>query len=162
MPALDWFFAGVLLLSMLLGGWRGLVYELISLMGWVTALVLARLFAGDVAQHLPMAGASELLRHVLAFLLIFVAAVMAGTLLAVVAKKLLNTVGLRPADRALGALFGLSRGGLLLLLLSALVSMTAMKDAALWQESHGARIALSILATLRPMLPQDLAPYLPA
>ncbi|MBP9906736.1 MAG: CvpA family protein [Rhodoferax sp.] len=161
MPALDWFLAAVLLLSMLLGAWRGLVFELISLAGWLAALALAWLFAGEVAQVLPMRGASESLRHVLAFLLVFVGTVMASALLAVVFKKLLSTVGLRPADRALGALFGLSRGLLLLLLLAALVSMTALKDAELWQQSQGARLALLALAHLKPVLPPDLAPYLP-
>jgi hypothetical protein len=88
MPALDWFFVAVLLLSMLLGAWRGLVFELISLVGWLAALALAWLFAGDVAPFLPMRGASDSLRHVLAFLLVFVGTVMASALLAVVFKKL--------------------------------------------------------------------------
>ena len=161
MPALDWFFAVTLLLSMLLGAWRGLVYELISLLGWVAALLLGRWFAGDVAALLPMAGASDTLRHVLGFLLVFVATVMLGSFLAVVAKKLLTTVGLRPADRALGALFGLCRGVLLLLLISALVNLTAVKDSALWLESQGAHLALQLLVQIKPLLSPELAPYLP-
>lgn len=162
MPALDWFFVAVLLLSILLGAWRGLVFELISLVGWLAALALAWLFAGDVAPFLPMRGASDSLRHVLAFLLVFVGTVMASALLAVVFKKLLSTVGLRPADRALGALFGLSRGLLLLLLLAALVSMSALKDAELWQQSQGAQLTLRALAYLKPLLPPEVAAYLPA
>lgn len=161
MPALDWFFATTLLLSMLLGAWRGLIFELISLLGWIAALVLGRWFAGDVAALLPLAGASDTLRHVVGFLLVFVALVMLGSFLAVVAKKLLTSVGLRPADRALGALFGVCRGGLLLLLISALVNLTPMKDSALWLESHGARLAVHWLAQIRPMLSPELAPYLP-
>jgi len=42
MAALDWIFAVVLLLSMALGAWRGLVYEVLSLVNWVVAFVLAR------------------------------------------------------------------------------------------------------------------------
>lgn len=160
-PALDWFFAAALLLSMALGAWRGLVFELISLVGWVAALLLGRWFAGDVAALLPLGNVSDTLRHVLGFLLVFVATVMLGSFLAVVAKKLLTTVGLRPADRALGALFGVCRGALLLLLLAALVNLTPAKDSAPWQQSHGAQLALQALGQLKPMLSPELAPYLP-
>ena len=33
MAALDWIFAAVLLASMLVGAWRGLVFEVLSLVG---------------------------------------------------------------------------------------------------------------------------------
>ena len=62
MALLDGVFAGVLLLSMVVGAWRGLVYEVLSLAGWVAAFLLAQWLAPDVAAHLPMAGASELIR----------------------------------------------------------------------------------------------------
>ena len=55
MPTLDWIFLGVLLTSLLLGAWRGLVYEVLSVVSWLAAFVLAQWFAPDVAQRLPMA-----------------------------------------------------------------------------------------------------------
>lgn len=161
MPVLDWIFAGVLLLSMLLGGWRGLVYELLSLMGWIAAFWVARWFGPDVAGRLPINGASDLLRDVAGFLLVFVATVMLVALLAVLSKNLLNQVGLRPVDRMLGAAFGLTRGALLLLLATALVLMTAAKDSVIWRESTGARWAVVVLKESQPMLPAHLAQLLP-
>lgn len=162
MPALDWIFAAVLLVSMLVGAWRGLVYEVLSLINWVLAFVAARWLASDVAQQLPMGSASESVRYAAGFVLVFVAAVMVGGLVAVLIKKLTTAVGLRPVDRVLGAVFGLTRGVLLLLLATAVVAMTPMKDSASWQESVGARIASAAFVGLKPVLPRELDRYLPA
>ena len=49
----DWILLGVLFVSMMVGFWRGLVYEVLSLAGWVAAFVLAQWFASDVIVWLP-------------------------------------------------------------------------------------------------------------
>jgi len=79
----------------------------------------------------------------------------------VVVRKLIATVGLRPVDRVFGAVFGLSRGVLLLLLVTVLVNMTALKDSTTWQQSVGARVALVVLKGIKPALPRDLDRFLP-
>ena len=56
MTTLDWIFIAVLLGSMLLGAWRGLVYEVLSLLGWVVAFMVARTWAQEVAVWLPLDG----------------------------------------------------------------------------------------------------------
>jgi membrane protein required for colicin V production len=162
MPALDWIFVSVLLFSMLLGAWRGLVYEVLSLVSWVVAFVMAQWFAPEAAQRLPMSGFSEVARYAAGFVLVFIAALMLGGLIAVTVKKLMASVGLRPVDRVMGAVFGLLRGGMLLLVATVLVSMTALKDSAAWQESAGARGALIVLGSIRPALPRDWDRFLPA
>ena len=161
MPALDWVFIGVLLASMLLGAWRGLVFEVLSLVSWVAAFVLAQWLAGDVAQRLPISGASDVVRYAAGFVLVFVAAVMLGSLLATMVKSLMSAVGLRPVDRVLGAVFGSMRGVLLLLLATVLVGMTPMKTTTVWQTSAGVGVAEVMLKGLRPVLPLDLGKFLP-
>ncbi|MBU4506144.1 MAG: CvpA family protein, partial [Gammaproteobacteria bacterium] len=47
----------VLVLSAVLGLWRGLVYEVISVAGWVAAFLLAQAYADEVAAVLPMGDA---------------------------------------------------------------------------------------------------------
>ena len=42
MPVLDWVLLAVLLVSLLLGLWRGLVYEVLSVVSWIAAFVLAQ------------------------------------------------------------------------------------------------------------------------
>lgn len=57
MTATDWFLLAVLGASLLLGAWRGLVFELMSMLGWVAAFVLAQWWAPELAPRLPMGGA---------------------------------------------------------------------------------------------------------
>src|SRR5690349_8303229 len=56
MAALDWAFACVLLVSLAIGAWRGLVYEVLSVLGWIVAFVLAQWFAPQVSLWLPVKG----------------------------------------------------------------------------------------------------------
>lgn len=161
MPALDWIFAAVLLFSMVLGAWRGLVYEVLSLVNWVLAFVLAQWLALDAAQQLPMSGASAPMRYAAGFLLVFVLVILLGGLVVVLIKKLTAAVGLNPLDRALGALFGVLRGVLLLLLATVVVHMTPMKDSSAWRESVGAAMAEALITQLKPVLPHELNRFLP-
>jgi len=162
MVALDWIFATVLLLSVLLGAWRGLVFEVLSVLSWVVAFVLAQWLALDVAHYLPMGGSSDMVRYGAGFLLVFIATVVLGGLLAALLKKLMSSVGLRPVDRVLGAGFGALRGVLLLLLATVLAAMTPFKSSPAWHESVGVALSLAVMENLRPALPPELVKYLPA
>lgn len=162
MPALDWFFAAVLMGSLVLGAWRGLVFEVLSLLSWVAAFVLAQWLALDAARLLPVGGASDAMRYAVGFIVVFFLVVLLGSLMAVVVKKLTVAVGLRPLDRALGAVFGSVRGVFLLLLVTVVVGMTPMKSSQAWQESVGAGVAVAVLKGLKPALPSDMEKFLPA
>ena len=161
MPTLDWLFLAVLLISLVVGAWRGLVYELLSVANWIAAFVLAQWFAPTAAQWLPMANATEVVRYATGFVLVFVLSLFAGGLLALLISKMVAAVGLRPVDRVLGAAFGLVRGAILLLAFTVVFSMTPMVKGPLWQESVGAGIATVALQGLKPVLPLEFGKYLP-
>jgi membrane protein required for colicin V production len=81
-------------------------------------------------------------------------------LLAVLFKKLVEAIGLRPVDRTLGAAFGLVRGVILLLAVTVVVNMTAFKASDWWQESVGAGVLTAAVQGLKPVLPEQFAKYL--
>ncbi|MBS0608356.1 MAG: CvpA family protein [Proteobacteria bacterium] len=162
MAALDWIFLTVLVASLLMGAWRGLVFELLSLAGWVVAFFAAQWFADDMGALLPMGQADSSLRHVAGFALVFVGAVFACGLLAWLVKKLVEAVGLRPADRALGALFGVLRGLVLLLAVTLVTGWMQLQEAPWWKESQAAPILQGALKRLKPVLPDELGRHLPA
>ena len=161
MAVLDWIFLGVLVASLLLGAWRGLVFEVLSLAAWAVAFVVAQWFAPDVAAMLPMSGAGDAVRYAAGFVLTFILAVFAGGLIAALVKKLMSAVGLAPVDRALGAAFGLVRGVIILLAATVVVAMTPLKSSGWWQESVGAGVSGAVLKGLKPVLPQEFGKYLP-
>ena len=63
MLAMDWILLGVVLASLLLGAWRGLVYEVLSLLNWIAAFALAQWLANDLAARLPMANQLQERQH---------------------------------------------------------------------------------------------------
>lgn len=160
MTALDWILAAVLLVSLLLGVWRGLVYEVLSLLGWVGSFYAAQWLAPQVAEMLPLQSTPGPLRYAAAFVLVFIAALIAASLLAALLKKMIDAIGLRPVDRSLGAAFGVLRGLLLLLAATVVINMTALKSSPWWQESSGAGMLTMTLGSLKPLLPEPFAKYL--
>lgn len=156
----DWVLLAALLLSVLLGLWRGLVYEVLSVAGWVAAFVLAQAFADEAGAWLPMDGLSPPLRLAAGFVLVFVAVAFAAGLGAWLVQKLVASVGLRPVDRVLGGAFGLVRGLVILLAVALVVSMTQMQGAAWWRESATAGVLSATLHELKPLLPEPVARYI--
>lgn len=153
MSTTDWAFLAVVLLSMLMGVWRGLVREMLSLAGWVAAFLLAQWLAAAVAVHLPLQSAAPSVQYAAGFVIVFVGVIFLSALLAWLLGHLMGAVGLRPADRALGALFGLARAGVLLMALAVLVRLIGMSGEAWWRESIIAPWLQVMLDGLRPVLP---------
>ena len=160
MATVDWIFLAVLVFSMLLGAWRGLVYEVLSVLGWAVSFYAAQYFAPLVALWLPLQSSSESVRYAAAFVLVFVAVVFTAGLLAFLLKKLIEAIGLRPVDRTMGAAFGLVRGVILLLAAAVVINMTALEKSLWWQASRGAPVLNATLKGLKPVLPEKFANYL--
>ena len=161
MAALDWVLLAVLLGSLALGAWRGLVYEVLSVLGWIAAFVLAQWLAPDAAAWLPMGRSADALRYAAGFVLVFIVAAFVAGLAAWSLKKLVEAVGLRPVDRTLGAAFGLVRGAVLLLAAAVVVNMTPLQGSDWWTESKGAGVLTTALKGLKPVVPEGFGRYLP-
>lgn len=158
----DWVLLGVLLVSMSVGFWRGLVYEVLSLAGWVVAFIAAQWLAADVVDWMPfLKSAAAQVQNAMAFVLVFVAALFVFGLFSWLVKKLVETVGLQPVDRSLGALFGLARGLVLLLALTVVVQLTGLATEPWWQNAQGPVWLNTTLAGLKPLLPQNFVEFLP-
>lgn len=159
--AVDWGLLAVLLLSVLFGAWRGVIYEVLSLLSWGVAFVLASFFAADMGAYLPLGKTGEAVRDVAGFGCVFVLTLVACALLISVLRRLVDTVGLRPVDRALGAIFGVVRGVALLMLLVLLAAKTPLQRSAAWQASEGVKLVTAGVHKVVPLLPADIARYVP-
>lgn len=162
MAVLDTVLLAALLFSMLVGAWRGLVYELLSLVGWIVAFWVARWQAGAVAAWLPLQEWEPALRYALGFVLVFILALFAWGLVSALARKMIEWVGLRPVDRVLGAFFGALRAGVLALVLAVVGLYTSAHEAPWWQESLLAPWLVGMVGHIVPALPEELGRYLPS
>lgn len=151
-----------LLASVLLGAWRGLLTELLALMGWVVACLAARFLGADVARHVPVGDPGDQVNLLSGMVLAFVLAWLAWALVSWGISKLIQASGLGGSDRLLGALFGLVRGLIAALAIFVLVSMTPVAQADVWRASRGVSWLGSVLQGLRPILPPEVVQFLPA
>jgi membrane protein required for colicin V production len=157
--ATDWILLSVLAFSLVVGAWRGLVYEVLSVLGWVASFYAAQWLAPQVAVMLPIQAASQALRYAAAFVIVFIVALFTCGLISFLLKKMVTAVGLRPVDRILGAVFGVVRGLILLLAAAVVINMTALKRSDWWLESKGAPVLAQILKSLKPVLPERFGQY---
>ncbi|PUE32454.1 colicin V synthesis protein [Limnohabitans sp. Jir61] len=161
LSAVDWILLAVLGLSLLLGMWRGIVQEVLSLVGWVAAFYVSQMYAPVAAAWLPMEGSSQMLRYAAGFVVVFVAVLVVTALVSWTIKKLLSAVGLGLLDRFLGSLFGLMRGVVILLAVTVFVGMTPMRETEAWKQAQGTQWLQQFLHVLKPVLPADFGKYLP-
>ena len=110
MSALDIFVITLLLGGGAIGFVRGFVYELLSLVAWVAAIAMIKLFHTQLSSGLGSIVDTYAAAAVLAFALLFVPTF-------VLVKLLARSIGgrtrrslLGPVDRALGAGFGVVKG----------------------------------------------------
>jgi len=154
MNSLDGIWLALIFFSAVLGLWRGVIREVLSLLAWVFGIVLAGQFAADLAPRLPFSG--ELLAYAAAWVLILVLVLLIVGLLARLLKQLLSVAGLGVVDRLLGGAFGVLRGALLLMLLVHLIGMTAFTGYPAWTNSQVVPTAQKLLEFLKPVLPAPL------
>ncbi len=152
----------VLGLSVLIGIVRGLVFEVMSLAGWLAAWVAAQWLSPQVASHLPIGEPGSAMNHAAAFATTFVAALLVWSVISRLLRMLIHATPLSLIDRLLGALFGLLRGALVLLAVATVVGLTPLMKSNAWQSSTGAAWLHAALNGLKPLLPEQLSQHLPA
>ncbi|MDE0452829.1 MAG: CvpA family protein [Gammaproteobacteria bacterium] len=131
LPTADIVIVCLILLSAVIGLFRGLVKELVSLVVWVCAIAGAMLFAPLLADHLAAAiEASRPIRVVIAFLAVFFGVLIAGGLLQWWLAKLIQSTGLGGTDRFLGFIFGASRGALVVV--AGLILVRPFAETSVW------------------------------
>lgn len=157
MTLFDYAVLAIIGCSVLLSVVRGLVRELLALAGWVVAFVVANLFSGTVSEWLPDALGNPSVRVLAAFVLLFVATLIAMSLIALAAKGLVHGAGLSAEDRILGAFFGFARGLLVVMVLVLLAGLTNLPREPVWNNAMLSAPLEALAVFLKPWLPRYLS-----
>ena len=144
-------------LSVLLSVIRGLVREVLALAAWVVAFFAANLLAGTVAGQLPESLPTEEIRLLAGFLCVFLGVLIAMSLLAMLASKLVKSAGLGLEDRLLGSVFGLARGLLVVMILVLLAGLTSLPRQAVWRNAILSDPLQAFAGIIKAWLPVELA-----
>lgn len=132
----DIFILAVIGISALLSLFRGLIREVLSLVGWLVAGWVAFKFAGPLA--LQMAGIVSVpsVRMALAFIGLVLAVLLVFGVLNFLLSKLIESTGLSATDRILGVIFGVARGIAIITLLVMLAGLTPVPRDPWWRDSQ--------------------------
>lgn len=128
----------LLLVSAAVGAARGFTFEILSLAGWFAAWFSGLWLGPLLAPYLPVGEAGSTLNRGIAFACAFLGMLILWSLAARAVASLIGKTPLRPLDRLLGAVFGLTRGVLVLLVLAAVLAHTSAVRSEAWRGSLGA------------------------
>jgi len=148
----------IVALSALLGWWRGFMYELFSLLGWVAAYVVARMFSAQLIPYIPQALGAESLRVAAAFAAVFIVVLIVGAIVAWLLARLAKFAGLAGMDGKFGAMFGVVRGVLLVLALVWLGGLTNLPQQSWWKNAWSSKPLQQAAQYAKEYVPAEVAP----
>ncbi|MBD5771917.1 CvpA family protein [Marinomonas colpomeniae] len=137
MSTIDWLIIAVVILSTLLSLKRGFVKEILSLLTWVIAFVVAVKFSDQMQVLLIEQVQNDQIRYIVAFVSLFIASLVVGALVSFLLGSLIQVTGLSSTDRVLGMLFGFARGSLIVVAFVSLLSLSpAIEKTDFWKTSQ--------------------------
>ncbi len=157
MTIFDYLVLFVLICSVVVSTLRGLVKEMLSLLGWIVSFMVANAYGASLARLLPDAIPGTATRLIVAFIVLFIAVRLLMALLTMTIDAVVKASGLTVVDRGLGGLFGLGRGLVLVLAAVLLCGMTAIPQQAFWKDALLSPLAETAARTVKPFLPGEFA-----
>lgn len=160
MTAFDWIVIMILAASVILSLLRGLVTEVFSLAAWIVAFLAAKWGAAAIGPLLPMDAESEGMRYFVGFIVVFLGAMILVILLGRLIKGAVGAVGMSGVDRAVGGVFGLLRGMVILVGLTLAAGLTALPQTGFWKNALSSRVLEMLAMEVMPLLPAKVAQHI--
>ena len=153
----DYVVLAIVGLSVIFSVWRGAIREVFALVAWIAAFFAAQAFAGMLAAYLPDSISNASIRVLSGFVIVFLIVLIVTGVVAILLSKVVRAVGLGPVDRGIGAIFGLLRGMLVVLVLVLLCGLTSAPRHQVWRDAMLSPPLEAMAVSVRPMLPEDLS-----
>lgn len=133
---LDYVIIIIIASSILISLMRGFVREALSLATWIVAIWVTLNFYAPLADMLRTYIAQEYVATGVAICILFVTALILGSMIGYLLSRMILVSGLGGTDRILGGLFGFARGALLIAVMILFAGMTSLQKESWWQESQ--------------------------
>jgi len=161
MTGIDYAFIAVIVISTLFSLLRGFIKEAVSLGTWIVAMWISTTFASNLSNFMPESIENPAFRMGLAFVALFVATLILGVMVNILLNQVVNKTGLSGVDRALGTVFGLARGVLIVTVVVILVSLTSAQEQDFWKDSQLVERFQALASWLQVYLPDNISSSLP-
>lgn len=167
---IDGVVAAVIIISALLAYSRGLVRELLAILGWVAAAVLAFIFAPQIqplVKEIPVIGDfiadSCELSIITAFAAVFALALLIASLFTPLFSSVVQRSAVGGIDQALGFLFGVARGVLLVAIAFFVYdTVVTSQDIEMVDNSRSARVFATLTGRIEDNDPEQALGWITA
>ncbi len=137
---------------------RGFVRESLALAGWILAMWVSFLYMNPMAIFLdPYLSLPPSLLSLVSFALLFILTLIIAALVSNLIATLVDRTGLSGTDRAIGMLFGIARGIIIVGILILLAGFTLVPQDPWWKDSvlipHFQQLAIM----MKEFLPSHIA-----
>jgi len=156
---LDYLLIAVVVVSMLVGLFRGAVRELLGLLVWVAAYLLMLRLAPLLEPHLAGSIESQTTRMVVAHAAIFIAVLVLGAILVSLTSMLVRSVGLGGIDRLLGGVYGALRGVFMLAAAVLVTGASPLRQEPWWNQSTLVPELQPLADALHHLIPEQWRAY---
>ena len=153
----DFTILGIIVVSVLIGVWRGFIREALSLVGWVLAVWVTLTYSERLEQWLRPQIENHALRMAVAVALLFILTMLLVVLINHLLTTLVNKAMLSMPNRLPGLAFGILRGGLLVTVLVLLAGLTNVPREPWWRQSMLIPYFQDAAIWSRSWLPQEFA-----
>ncbi len=156
---LDYVFLAILGLSVIISLFRGLTREVFSLVIWAGAFWIAYHFVDTGANALTSYIELPSARHLIAFVALFIAALIIGGIINFIIGKLIKSTGLSGTDRFFGMFFGAMRGLIAIVAITFFVQATPLSEDPWWQQSKLVPYFTKVSEWARENMPDQFKNY---
>jgi len=155
----DYAIIGVVLVSALIGLFRGLVKEAFSLGTWIASIIIGIQFSQPFAALLVDYIEMPSVRVATAFITLLLLTLILGGMLSYLVSQIIDKTGLSGTDRFAGFIFGIARGVLVMAVLVLLAGLTPLPQDPWWVESSLVPPFQELSVWLREQIPDGVNGY---
>lgn len=159
MTIFDYVVLSIIGLSVVLSVMRGLVREVLAIIGLVAAIYVGVTYTYQLLPMMPVDIPNDALRALVAFLVLFLTTLLLATLLGIALSAIFKKAGLSWLNRLLGAFFGVARGLLIICVIVFLAGLTDIPKDTRWRNAMFSAPIEALVLNLLPWMPESIGKH---
>lgn len=159
MTSFDYIVIAIAVLCIVVSMMRGAVKEMLSILGWIAAFYMAKIYSSMLAAFLPEGILTEGFRTLIAFLILLIAVLLLTGLLAMAISGIVSKVGLGGLNRLFGLIFGFAKGLLIVSVLVFLAGFTSLPKEQMWTDAVLSEPLEMLVKSALPWLPEGISKH---
>lgn len=156
---IDYCLLGVILISAIIGLFRGFIKEAFSLLTWLVAIWLGLRFSQPFSLYFNDYIDLPSVRIGVAFMCLLIVTLILGSMLSFLISQIIDKTGLSGTDRFVGFLFGIVRGMVVISLVVLLAGLTPLPQDPWWSQSLLIEPFQELSVWLRAQIPEGITEY---